>query len=302
MGAADVAKSQPSILVNSPPLGRSMTFRTSPDTDFRVALGRLRDGLSLEANVVGLGDPVVRALAQSVPGLVTFPGLSGAAFAVPSTQQALWVLLRGDDRGALFHATAKLRALIHPEFELHDLVDTFVYAGGRDLSGYEDGTENPKDDKAAEAALVSGPAGLAGSSFVAVQRWIHDLKHFNTYPGHQRDDIIGRRQDTNEELTSAPESSHVKRTAQESYDPPAFMVRRSMPWAGVNEQGLEFIAFVESLARFDRMMRRMVGLEDGIADALFKFSRAVTGGYYWCPPIQGGKLDLSYLGLSGDVQ
>jgi porphyrinogen peroxidase len=297
MIASVAAKSQPSILAEFPPVGRSMTFRIAPGADFRAALGRLRDGFTLDAGVVGLGEPAIRATDKTVPGLVTFPALAGPACVVPSTQQSLWIFLRGEDPGILFQMTMKLRALICPEFELNDQVDTFVYAGGRDLTGYEDGTENPKGDKAVEAAIVSGEPGLGGSSFVAVQRWVHDLKHFNQYSGHQRDDIIGRKQDTNEELADAPESSHVKRTAQESFDPQAFMWRRSMPWAGVNEQGLEFIAFVESLDRFDRMIRRMVGLEDGIPDALFKFSRAVTGGYYWCPPIEAGRLNLSYLGM-----
>ena len=297
MSSPNVAQSQPSILAKAPPLGRSLVFRLMPDSDYRAALGRLQERWKFDAGVVGLGEPSIRALGKDVPGLATFPGLSGPAFAVPSTQQSLWVFLRGTDRGALFDATLTVRACLEPAFELHDAMDTFVYAGGRDLTGYEDGTENPKDDKAAEAALVSGPPGLAGSSFVAVQRWVHDLKHFNEYPGHQRDDMIGRKKDTNEELANAPESSHVKRTAQESFNPPAFMWRRSMPWAAANEQGLEFIAYVESLSRFDRMLRRMVGLDDGIADALFKFSRAVTGGYYWCPPVLDGRLDLSYLGL-----
>jgi putative iron-dependent peroxidase len=40
----------------------------------------------------------------------------------------------------------------------------------------------------------------------------------------------------------------------------------------------------------------MVGHEDGIVDGLFTFSRPVTGGYDWAPPI-GGKLDLSILGI-----
>ncbi len=44
-------------------------------------------------------------------------------------------------------------------------------------------------------------------------------------------------------------------------------------------------------------VRRMVGEEDGITDALFRFSRPVTGGYYWCPPCTNGRLDLSALGL-----
>jgi len=295
--SADVLNSQPSILIGSPPVGRSLTFRLMLDADFRAALDRLRAGFTLDSGVVGIGEPLMRALERTVPGLETFPAMSGPAFAVPSTQQALWVFLRGESRGALFDATVKLRSMIDPAFELHDLMEPFVYAGGRDLTGYEDGTENPKGDKAAEAALVSGLKGMAGSSFVAVQRWAHDLKHFEGYSQDRRDAIIGRRRDTNEELADAPASSHVKRTAQESYDPPAFMWRRSMPWAGTNEQGLEFIAYMNSPGRFNRMMRRMVGLEDGIADGLFKFSRALTGGYYWCPPVTGNQLDLSHLGM-----
>lgn len=75
------------------------------------------------------------------------------------------------------------------------------------------------------------------------------------------------------------------------------MVRRSMPWASAHEQGLEFIAYGESLDRYERVLRRMVGLEDGIVDGLFSFSRPMTGGYYWCPPMLGDRLDLSHLGL-----
>jgi putative iron-dependent peroxidase len=41
----------------------------------------------------------------------------------------------------------------------------------------------------------------------------------------------------------------------------------------------------------------MAGLEDGIADALFRFSRPVNGAYFWCPPVKEGKLDLSALGI-----
>ena len=42
----------------------------------------------------------------------------------------------------------------------------------------------------------------------------------------------------------------------------------------------------------------LAGLDrDRIADALFTFSRTVTGGYYWCPPLRGKRLDLRSLGL-----
>lgn len=289
--------SQPGILAPLPALGRSLTFRLAPRADPRAALRRLGEGFVPGWGVVGLGEPLARALDREVPGLRTFPGLAGPACTVPSTQQALWIFLRGDDRGALFDVTKRIESLIEGALPLVDALDTFTYAGGRDLTGYEDGTENPRGDAAAAAALVSTGEGLAGSSFVAVQRWAHDLRRFRGFPPERRDETIGRRADTNDEIEEAPQSAHVKRSAQESYHPPAFMLRRSMPWATGLEQGLEFIAYGDSLDRFERVLRRMAGLDDGIADALFSFSRPVTGGYYWCPPVAGGRIDLRRLGL-----
>jgi len=39
----------------------------------------------------------------------------------------------------------------------------------------------------------------------------------------------------------------------------------------------------------------MVGAEDGVTDALFKFTRPVTGSYFWCPPMTKGRLELRAL-------
>jgi len=169
---------------------------------------------------------------------------------------------------------------------------------GRDLSGYEDGTENPEEDEAVDAAVMvdAGP-DLDGSSFVATQKWIHELSIFNQMPEGERDHVIGRRVSDNEELEDAPESAHVKRTAQEDFEPEAFVVRRSMPWADASSEGLEFVAFGASLNAFEAQLTRMSGLEDGTVDALFRFSRPVTGAYFWCPPVRDGKLNLTALGL-----
>jgi putative iron-dependent peroxidase len=54
-----------------------------------------------------------------------------------------------------------------------------------------------------------------------------------------------------------------------------------------------FVAFGYSFDAFEAQMRRMAGLDDGIIDACFRFSRPMTGGYYWCPPIAGGCIVLS---------
>jgi putative iron-dependent peroxidase len=112
----------------------------------------------------------------------------------------------------------------------------------------------------------------------------------------QQDLTIGRRKSDNMEIDDAPPSAHVKRTAQESFEPAAFILRRSMPWSDERKAGLVFVAFGKSFDAFEALLRRMVGAEDGIPDALFGFTRPVSGGYFWCPPIKDGRLDLSMLG------
>jgi putative iron-dependent peroxidase len=197
----------------------------------------------------------------------------------------------------VFDLTQHIRELVAEAFLLVDSNDTFTYHGGRDLTRFEDGTENPKGKLAVQAAIVAEGEHLRGSSFLAVQRWVHDLTRFRAFEEERREMLIGRRAESNEEIEDAPPSAHVKRAEQESFDPAAFMVRRSMPWASATEEGLEFIAHVESLDRFERVLHRMVGQDDGIVDGLFSFSRPVTGGYYWCPPVDDGRLDLTILGV-----
>ncbi|HPO21154.1 MAG TPA: Dyp-type peroxidase, partial [Rubrivivax sp.] len=113
----------------------------------------------------------------------------------------------------------------------------------------------------------------------------------------QQDDAIGRRRSDNAELDDAPASAHVKRTAQESFEPEAFLLRRSMPWCDGLRSGLMFVAFGKSFDAFEVQLQRMLGADDGIADALFGFTRPVSGAYYWCPPLRDGRLDLRALGL-----
>jgi putative iron-dependent peroxidase len=250
--------------------------------------------------VLGLGEPLVRALGAQIDGLRSFPAMIGPGVAFPSTQGGLWAYLAGDDRGEILDQAFALRDAVGSRgFTLDEELEAFLYGTGRDLTGYEDGTENPKAEAAIEAALVTGKgAGLDGSSFVAAQRYRHDLTSFKALAPGAQDAVIGRARASNEELADAPPSAHVKRAAQESYDPAAFMLRRSLPWGGAGDNGLYFVAFGQDLDRFERVLARMAGREDGIVDALLGYTRALSGGYYWCPPLgANGALDLSRVGV-----
>jgi putative iron-dependent peroxidase len=294
----DAAVPQAGVLSDAPPLARSLTFRLHFEADTAATLKALSARIPTAWYTLGIGEPLALDLGATIAGLRTFPGLAGPSIAAPSTQGALWVLLRANDHTELYKREGAVRAALEESFELDDAASLFHYDGGRDLSGFEDGTENPKGTKAEAAAIVHEPPALAQSSFVAVQRWIHDLQRFAAFPPEHADAVIGRSLETNDELPDAPESAHVKRTAQESFEPEAFMVRKSMPWSDGEDHGLEFISFVKALDTFEIMLAHMMGHDDGIVDALFTFSRPLTGGYYWCPPLRDGALDLRALGIN----
>ncbi len=289
--------SQAGILSPLPRHARYMMFTFEPESsDLSGVLEPLLELVDGDATVVGLGPSLLAAFGRNIPGLRSFPSMSGPGFDIPVTQYSLWLWLRGNDRGELHLRSREIEHTLEIDFRLQEVLDGFVYGLGLDLTGYEDGTENPQDDEAITAAIIQGLGdGLDGSSFVAVQQWQHNLDRFEHMEQEEQDNTIGRRKSDNEELADAPPSAHVKRTAQESFSPEAFMVRRSMPWSEGNEAGLNFVSFVKSLDSFEVMLERMAGYEDGITDALFTFSRPISGGYYWCPPMLDGVLDLRAL-------
>ena len=288
---------QPGILLPLPNHARYLSFSLGETAQLGTALAALRELADGESTVVGCGQALAAALGAKVAGLRSLPPLTAPGLSIEIAPEVLWIWLRGDDRGELLHRSRKITCALAPALVLNDIVDAFKHADGRDLSGFEDGTENPVGDAAIAAALVGADSPLAGSSFVATQRWLHDFERFEAMSTHTQDNAIGRRQCDNEELSDAPVCAHVKRTAQESFTPEAFVVRRSMPWAADNDGGLMFVAFGNSFDAFEAQLKRMVGHEDGVTDALFTFTQPLSGAYYWCPALKDGKLDLAPLGL-----
>jgi putative iron-dependent peroxidase len=292
---------QSGILAPVPAAARHLQFNLAPGQSMdslRDALRRLAENVDGEYTVLGIGLSLAAALDRPIPDLHDFPAFTSKAVNIPATPAALWCWLRGDDRGTLLHQGRHLEHLLAPAFTLAQSLETFRYENSLDLTGYEDGTENPQDEAAVAAAFAAAKGtGLDGGSIAALQQWEHNLDRFQAMPAEEQDNTFGRRKADNEEIDEAPESAHVKRTAQESFDPEAFVVRRSMPWADCGKAGLVFLAFGHDASAFEALLKRMTGQEDGIVDALFRFTRPVTGAYFWCPPMAGGQPDLRALGL-----
>ena len=286
---------QPGILQPVPAQASYLNFEVNPQVGTQTVIDALKL-IDTENTVVGIGQSLLDHLGKSITGMKSMPAQSANGITMPSTPVDLWCWLRGDDRGELLHHARQICQQLSSAFTLKNTLDAFCYADGRDITGYVDGTENPEDDDAVAAAIVSGDdTKLDGSSFVAVQRWQHNLDRFETFSQKHQDDIIGRRREDNVEFEGSPDSAHVKRTAQESFEPEAFMLRRSMPWSKDLETGLMFVAFGTSFYSFETQLNRMIGNEDGITDGLFEFSEVREGAYFWCPPVVDNQLLLSSL-------
>ena len=284
---------QRGILANVPSVARYLTFQQYDASQIQTCLKKLCAIADGEKIVLGLGKSLLLQLDLAHPHLPNFPAYTSAGINIPSTPADLWLWLRGAERGELLLLSQQIIDTLQAAFDCTEIVDAFCHLNGRDLTGYEDGTENPHDEAAIAAAFVADENPLLnGGSVVAVQQWLHHMPSFDKMSNEQQDNAIGRRKTDNEELDDAPESAHVKRTAQESFSPEAFVLRRSMAWSAGAQGGLMFVAFGHSSQAFAAQLRRMVGLEDGIQDALFQFTRPITGAYFWCPPVKDGRVFL----------
>ena len=133
---------------------------------------------------IGIGSPLAEATGATIPGLRPFTRIDGAA-GMPATQRAVWAFVTADDPGVAFAQAEALQARLSGPFRLAIATPLFRYGGGRDLTGYIDGTANPAADAAVNAAFVTGgPA--ANSSFALVQRYLHFRSRFQRRPETER--------------------------------------------------------------------------------------------------------------------
>lgn len=241
--------------------------------------------------IMGFGANLLEKLSINVADYRQFPQFN-AAVDVPATHGDIFIFVRDNEQGDVALKALAIKTALSIFFDIQFQVNGFKYHGqpdgyGLDLTGYEDGTENPMDDDAKAAVLRTD-----GSCFVALQQWQHDLNRFNGFSQELKDHTIGRSLSDNEELDDAPASSHVNRADQGKFDIDADILRRSMPWANEHGEGLMFMAFCENLDRFEVQMRRMAGLDDGITDALFTFSKILNSAYFYCPAVKNGQLAM----------
>ncbi|ODN41771.1 Dyp-type peroxidase [Piscirickettsia litoralis] len=302
MAAANTHQS--GITDDIPPCSYYLLFSLDDAEHLPEALAVLEQTTDGQKVVLGVGKALfAKAGVNNIP-FEAYQATGEQSKLVPAGAYDLALWLRERDEGVLFHRAKKIVAELSPAFSLKECVRGITYLEKKendkqinhDLSGFEDGTENPEgDDKLIAAIVQNNNQILQGGSCWTLQKWQHQFDWLSSASQGDKEKLIGRSLDDNREFKDNPSFAHVKRTAQESFSPEAFMWRRSMPW--VNDQlegGLMFSCFARSFYPFSAQLNRMTGGEDGVLDGLFQFSTVLFTCNFWCPPLVNGRVDLSF--------
>jgi putative iron-dependent peroxidase len=222
-------------------------------------------------------------------GLRPFRAIEANGRVAPATGGDLLVQITSGRHDVNLDLAMGLVRRLEPVATLTEEVHGFRYRDSRDLTGFIDGTENPKGKARAIAALIGAEdRPFAGGSYVAVQRYVHDLERWRRLDDREQERIIGRTKRNSIELPKSkkPDTAHISRVVIERDGKELQILRQSYPWGTVREAGLYFVAYTKSLDIFDLMLSRMMGAtDDGRHDRLMEFSRAVTGATFFAPSL-----------------
>ena len=277
---------QSGIVENNTSSALFMLFDIANENNLAASLAALKKLVNGKDTVVGFGNKLMQyfsGVSEYHQHKFNSPLMSND----DGCDLAIWI--KHEDKGEIFHKSQALKNALADSFTLQKTVSAYSYRQKFDLSGFEDGIENPAGAEVLPVAIAHD-----GSSFWVLQQWLHDFVWLNNSSQASKEACIGRSMNDSHQLDNLPDSAHIKKSAKENFTPEAELLRKSMPWSDDElNGGLMFSAFGHSFRAFNLQMTSMLGTEDNVVDGVFKFSKILNTNYLWCPPIVDGNLDLS---------
>ncbi len=211
--------------------------------------------------------------------------LAGAdGFAMPATQADLWLWFAGASYDIVWESAHGAVRALQGVGTLVREVDGWPYRHSRDLTGFEDGTENPNLLEAPEAAIVAEGKKGEGASIVLFQQWRHEHEWL-ALPVEDQERAMGRTKRDSIEFSeeAMPPTAHVARAKDVVDGEERDIFRRNVPYGNVTNYGTIFVGFSAEQSRLRRMLERMAGTEGGVRDELTRYTTPLTGAYYVVP-------------------
>ena len=205
-------------------------------------------------------------------------------FVMPATQHDAVLWLSGSAYDVIFDVARAAIAELAGVASLADETSSWPYRHDLDLTGFIDGTENPTLIDAPELVLVPDGEPGAGGTVLLLQKWVHDAAAWESLPVPSQEAVIGRRKSDSVELEDKRPDSHVASTDQDRFGK---IFRRNMPYGTVSDHGTMFVGFSAAQRPLAAMLESMAGLAGGTRDALTRYTRPLTGAYYFVPSVEG---------------
>lgn len=159
----------------------------------------------------------------------------------------------------------------------------WTYHGNQDLTGFVDGTENPR--RLLAPSIVGVDRGKPGEDSCICLFQPYEHTEFTWYQSNvdEQERAIGRTKLENRELKGddRPDTSHVSRT-----DIDVKIWRRNVAYGDMRYHGTLFVGFADEQWKMEDMLDRMTGA-DGVHDAIMDFMHVTGSGWYTVPSNEG---------------
>jgi porphyrinogen peroxidase len=202
------------------------------------------------------------------------------AFVMPATQHDAVIWLSGSAYDVVFELARKAIAEVGDLATVAEETSSWPYMHDRDLTGFIDGTENPNLIDAPEFALIPSTEPGGGGTILLLQKWEHDAGLWEGLSVSEQEQVMGRLKPDSTEIEDKADDSHVASTDQDQFGK---IFRRNMPYGTVTKHGTMFVGFSAEQKRLSDMLESMAGLASGQRDALTRYTRPLTGAYYFVP-------------------
>lgn len=201
-------------------------------------------------------------------------------YTMPATQHDALLWLSGSSYDVVFDEAREAISALAALASLADETSGWPYRRFRDLTGFEDGTENPSLLDAPDVVLIPEDSPGARGTVLLLQEWEHDAAAWESLSEVQQEAVMGRTKPDSIELDPRPADSHVARTDQDTF---GNVFRRNMPYGTVSKHGTIFVGFCAQQRPLESMLESMAGVHDGVRDALTRYTHPLTGAYYFIP-------------------
>ena len=205
-------------------------------------------------------------------------GIEG--FVMPATQHDAVLWISGSAYDVVFEVARKAIAALTDLASVADETSSWPYQHDRDLTGFIDGSENPSLIDAPDEALIGEGQPGAGGTVLLLQKWVHNAAEWESLSVEAQERVIGRKKLDSVECENKAPDSHVASTDQDRFGK---IFRRNMPYGTVTNHGTMFVGFSADQQRLAKMLESMTGLTTGVRDALTRYTKPLSGAYYFVP-------------------